>query len=431
MPPQKVRIDRSVAADLDLVQLDPQLSQALSAYSPHDTSRHGSGSAPAQWSPVTLPRASSSQQQQPPPQQQQQQAEGSLVPEEAAARWEAFAHQSSIHLMAAPSPFDAGPPDSSGTPRFGLPPPGTPPAPRQQPTEQAPVSPPPAAAGASAAPPDAAASSPAAAAVAAGELPAARTSPAAAADYGSDSAPSYGSFQMTTLNSALPLVDLSEQQQQRGRGQAEAGGAGAAAAGDDGGGSGSANLIQDAPSSHGSSLAAVLHALSLNANWASSRYDTATSGGDSAAGSVSGGAPPAAGAPPNRRLRHSSEVEEWCSFKTAAGSEQGGFEGQHSLGQGLSGLDSWQSTGHYDGQPSGLSSDGSGSVAAPSMHHATGWRSGSSSGLGRPSARQLSAVGSSSLPLTGEAATRRAASLQEEHLQGFRVSGKKDAAKKP
>lgn len=184
-------------------------------------------------------------------------------------------------------------------------------------------------------------------------------------------------------------------------------------------GAGGSSLIQDAPSSHGSSLAAVL-------NWATGLTESTAS----STLPPQGGAVPEAGGrdvgkPQPRTLRHSSEGDGFSSWKTADGGMQGS--------QDLQGLDS------------GLSSLASCSQApaAVVVHAAPHQQRHSMASARQPDearpgvARRASAaaaVGSPAQPahsrtLSGAAATQRVLSLQEEQLRGFLTSSKEDIAK--
>jgi len=172
--------------------------------------------------------------------------------------------------------------------------------------------------------------------------------------------------------------------------------------------------IQEVPSSQGSSLAAVLQQLGLADSGASSRGGGNGGGGGSVTSrngsqQAVGAAGVAGGVPPERRLRHSNEAEEFGSWKTA----HDGSEGR------LSGGSSWYSLGDSRQRV------GSGQLASS----ASSSRAGQSPGLGQGPAPESPAHHQRSPRLSGVEANRRALSLQEEHLAGFLTSGKKDAAR--
>lgn len=417
---QKVRIDRSVAEDLDLLQLDPQLSQALSCYAQPGAAPASSSSgaaaagAPAAASPLPPAATAGTAAGLAQPMHLAAQAGSGAAGEgpaaaagrqreaaarEAAAQWDAFARDASRTLQGgAPSPFESRPVPRSTTmdPRLLV----------QQPTDVG-------RAGSSSALPAPSNSAPslpagqppaggAAAAIEAAETP--LRGPAAASSQPPSAGPSYGSFQLGTLTSAAPLVD------------APSGHAGAAvpspvhgllglfrrsdasqragSASDDGAGSD----LQDAPSSTGSSLAAVLQQLGL------------TEGGSGVAHLPAG-----AGASVDRRLRHSSELEDFGSFKTAAGPPSEASDS------------SWHSTAARElrRQSTGLSSTASSGLPGLPAGNAAP-RAGSSAGPAAP-ARPASPALQRGLRLSSDEASQRAGSLQEQALVGFLASGKKDA----
>ncbi|KAL4430666.1 hypothetical protein ABPG75_005922 [Micractinium tetrahymenae] len=429
---QKVRIDKSVADDLDLLDLDPQLSQALSCYAqpgaPPGASA-GSGAAAAAALPAAggqpLPAAAAAcagagaaplQRTAAQAASGASEAGGGAEAEARHARWDAFARDASRTLQAAvPSPFESRSVARSSTmdPRLLM---------QQHPAAAG-------SAGSSTALPAPANSTPAVpapqSAVAAEAAAAQQGSADASAEPPPAAALSYGSFQLGTLTSAAPLVD------------APGGSAGSAApspmhaflnlfrksdgsqratsaSGDDA----ASSDLRDAPSSTGSSLAAVLQQLGLS------------EAGSGAAGSLSGAA--ATGA--DRRLRHSSELDDFGSFKTAAGPpSHGGPPSELSDA-------SWHSAaaGELQRQSTGLSSTASSGFPAPAAGGiapaagSSAWAAAGSSGA-EPAAPARSASPAlldrqRGLRLSSDEANLRAASLQEQALVGFLESGKKDAA---
>jgi hypothetical protein len=423
LPTQRVQIDRSIG---ETVQLDPRLSQALSAYSPQNLSPHASITAqgspeggmprPAEQSPQQGAALHQEQQQQ--QQQQQPEAGRPLSPEATAGKWDAFTQQTSAHLKAAPSPFDACPTDSGSLDPSRTHPASLPPgslAAQQPPTALA------AAAGAQGAAP--------------------------APSAGCSSRLSHGNSHMGTLTSAAPLVDLNEQQQGPRSTQDPENGANGklnsflslfARAADvsqssqGGGPASSGSLTQHAPASHGSSLAAVLQALNFGSEGgaAAATHEAASSAEASGPSSRAGaaGAGPAGLALDDRQLRHSSELEEWSSFKTATVSEPGSTGAPQSVGLGLSSAGSWQ--GQIARQASEAGSEGGAALGSlpPLSPGVDGLRAASSKA--RTPMRQTSSFAAGAeaqlgARLSGDDATRRAASLQEEHIQEFFATGGK------
>jgi hypothetical protein len=252
---------------------------------------------------------------------------------------------------------------------------------------------------------------------------------------------------MGTLTSAAPLVDLNEQQQGPRSTQDPENGANGklnsflslfARAADvsqssqGGGPASSGSLTQHAPASHGSSLAAVLQALNFGSEGgaAAATHEAASSAEASGPSSRAGaaGAGPAGLALDDRQLRHSSELEEWSSFKTATVSEPGSTGAPQSVGLGLSSAGSWQ--GQIARQASEAGSEGGAALGSlpPLSPGVDGLRAASSKA--RTPMRQTSSFAAGAeaqlgARLSGDDATRRAASLQEEHIQEFFATGGK------
>ncbi len=116
-----------------------------------------------------------------------------------------------------------------------------------------------------------------------------------------------------------------------------------------------------------------------------------------------------------RRLHHSTELDDFGSFKTAAGPpSEASDAGQHSA-----------PASELCRQGTGLSSTASSGLPGPGARNAASW-----AGHGGPAApaRPASPALQRSLRLSSDEANLRAASLQEQALVGFLVSGKKDAA---
>ena len=179
--------------------------------------------------------------------------------------------------------------------------------------------------------------------------------------------------------------------------------------------------LQDVPSSHGSSLAAVLSQLGLSG----------PGGGSSARGRAAAG-------PSQRRLQHSSGADEFGSFKTAQGSiHDASAQSSGALDPRPTEADSsWHSAASCGtsqqvagpGGPRGsgaLCSTASSSLPAIPMQQPAGGAGGSADGT--PAA--AAGAGTPVRRLSSAAAGQRAASLQEEHLHGFRSSGQEQASR--
>ena len=468
----------------DLVDLDPQLSQALSAF-PHegsplaalaaaaadrasftlraDAPRAAGGAAAAtaagahvapeqqlegqqqqqqQQQPAQQPVQQAGQQQEAAQQQPQQQGGGggSLSPASSAlrssptapadmqAKWDAFAETTAKVLQVAPSPFKAAAASHAASPTT-------------QPIRGA----------VTWDPSQLAALRGTAAAAEQQARPAQHQQQQQQAQHQQQSSPAEqaglaaasGSFQLGAQPSWVPLVDHRPQQQQQQQQGAAGAAAGAAAGGSPGkprrflglfggrapdpgrpspfsgqqaaggGAEGESGLIQEVPSSHGSSLAAVLSQLGLSDGGASS----------AAGGSANGGASLAA-ADSLRRLKHSNEDDGFGSWKTAGTGS--GHHGSSDLAGASSSAHSWR-------------------TASERQHSAASSGHGAAH-LGPRSASQLSSTASGGLPPAAAAAQQhqqpaqalartpgsareRAASLQEEHLAGFLTSGKEQASR--
>ncbi|PSC75797.1 TBC1 domain family member 1 isoform A [Micractinium conductrix] len=420
---QKLRIDHTVAEEP--IDLGPHLSQALSCYvggaaGTAGAAGGGTASAGAERSPPSValtPSPPLSSRQAPGalqpvgsdaaaataavPQQQQQAALPSpSINAEAQARWDTFARDTSLRLHAAPSPFESSAGVSSATPIDY-------PTVRQQqqlPGQGGVLS--------------AAAATAAAAAAARGGSQQQPQPPAAS---------SHGSLQLGSMHSALPLLDLLAQPAAGGTGS----GAGSPSPmsaflnlfrnkspsperGEEP--TGSDSDIQDAPSSHGSSLAAVLEQLGISRASASGAANAA--GGGAAAGAT-GAAGPAAAGGGGRRLRHSSEMEEWSGWKTGHSTPD-----RHSMASAGSDARRQGSTS------SALASSASGPLAQHAQPQGSGIAAAATvvpqhgtAQPGTPTDRQRSPR------LSSDEANQRASSLAEQHLAGFLASGKQDAAR--
>ena len=381
------------------------------------------------------------------PQQQQQAALPSpSINAEAQARWDTFARDTSLRLHAAPSPFESSAGVSSATPIDY-------PTVRQQqqlPGQGGVLS--------------AAAATAAAAAAARGGSQQQPQPPAAS---------SHGSLQLGSMHSALPLLDLLAQPAAGGTGsgagspspmsaflnlfrnkspspergeEVSAGGVPSCTCGRRCAmerptttllallacsppappavslaclppqPTGSGSDIQDAPSSHGSSLAAVLEQLGISRASASGAANAA--GGGAAAGAT-GAAGPAAAGGGGRRLRHSSEMEEWSGWKTGHSTPD-----RHSMASAGSDARRQGSTS------SALASSASGPLAQHAQPQGSGIAAAATvvpqhgtAQPGTPTDRQRSPR------LSSDEANQRASSLAEQHLAGFLASGKQDAAR--
>lgn len=183
--------------------------------------------------------------------------------------------------------------------------------------------------------------------------------------------------------------------------------------------------MQEVPSSHGSSLAAVLSQLGLSGPGGS----LASHAG--AAGSVAAGTS-------QRRLRHGGEEDEFGSFKTALGScAEASSHGSATLeSHPIDAASSWHSArtgscasserlaelGGRQGSH-GLSSTASSTLPG----HAP--QAGAAEGAAGAAQAAGADAGTTPRRLSSVAANQRASSLQEEHLHGFLASGKEQASR--
>lgn len=175
------------------------------------------------------------------------------------------------------------------------------------------------------------------------------------------------------------------------------------------------------PSSHGSSLAAVLSQLGLSGPGSSS----AGAHGRAAAG------------PSQRRLQHGGGADEFGSFKTAQGSmhepsacssgavEPHPAEADSSWHSAASCGSSQAATGQLGPRSSGgLNSTASSSL--PAVQQQAG-AAGGAADVAQGAA--AAAAGAAGRRLSSTAADQRASSLQEEHLHGFQSSGREQASR--
>ncbi|KAL4859571.1 TBC1 domain family member 1 [Chlorella vulgaris] len=392
LPTQRVRIDRSFG---DVVQLDPQLSQALSVYSPLDGSRCNSAAATASQASLSGQLAAMPEVPEVSEHLQHPRADGqaAAAPAASTAAWHSVAHQSSTHLKGCPSPFDAPRGNGSSTPR-GL---------QQQPQQQQPSL----AAGASLAHADAAAVD---------------GSPRAAAD--SPCRRSLGSS-----GSPHPLVDLSEQRRELQQLETDA--------------------AADAFAAQPNQLQSFLSLFGR-----SSPSDDPKRGSDGTAAAVTSGSPFAGNGGEGGELgiagrqgqqEDGDTLTEWSSFKTAFAYEQSGVAGAACSGApaGLTSAPGWKQAGisslqqaslQQAEQPGWPAATRSSSLGQP-MHSAADSLEGAAKRLARhqsaaaasPPQRSPQRSPQGSRRLSSEAA-QRADSLQEESLAGFLVYVKADAA---
>lgn len=403
-----MRIERSLVGDL--VELDPHLSQALSAY-PHVDSASPSLAAAAikAGGPGAEQRLEQQQEQRSPSPRPVAARLASVTPPR--QRWDAFASETSRTLQSAPSPFDSS---------FS----GVLPAVSEDTAH--------------------ASSPPAGGQAAAAAAPALQQAQQPGAEGIGSSSASYGSFQIgSTQASALPLVDLSAV----GQAQAQAGGGGGGAlnaflglfgragspdkpsstASEYGGDGGS--LITDVPSSHGSSLAALLSQLGLGGSTQGGSVPPSVPGSE-ASGSVHGrpaASLSAAASAGGRQLRHSTE-DEFGSFKTAQNGSQGS-RGSMPLAPSATAGSSWHSAAERHG--SGVSSD---RVPHPPARLGSELSSTASSqvpqGGGTPMAAGAAAAAAAAAGAEAQSPSQRAVSLQEQHLAGFLSSGQQQHSRR-
>lgn len=185
--------------------------------------------------------------------------------------------------------------------------------------------------------------------------------------------------------------------------------------------------LQDVPSSHGSSLVAVLRQLGLSGPGGSSgaRGSAAARGG-------------AAAGPTQRWLQHSSGADEFGSFKTAQGSiHDASAQSSGALDPRPTEADSsWHSAASCGssrqaaGQGGPLGSGALCSTASSSLPDAPAQQpAGRVGGSADGTQAAAAGTGTPARRLSSAAAGQRAASLQEEHLHGFRSSGQEQASR--